>query len=250
MYSVLKNLFKTYESFCYFTGRLILINGIKKIKGLPQGVVLDVGCGNKPYRKYFSGEISNYIGLDLEYHQEMDVVGNAIYLPILNKSVDTVLCFNALNVLRNPFMFFKETNRVLKSKGYLIITTGFMYPIWCEGYDCWRATKFGLKLMAEDNGFVIDKIVPLGEGFWTTTAISFRLYVFTMLAGSIKVFLKSSKSNSIFPVRKIIFTLIVIPFIPFLPVIINLLFIIAWILDKAFPSDKHAVYYLLAAQKE
>ena len=250
MYSAMKSLFRLYKGFCNFTGRLILTNGIKKIKGLPKGVVLDVGCGNKPYRKYFSGDISKYIGLDLANHQEVDVVGDAIYLPILNHTIDTVLCFNALNVFRNPFMFFRETNRVLKPNGYLIIITGFMYPIWCEGYDRWRATKFGLRLMAEDNGFVIDKIVPLGEGFWTTTVVSFRVYVFSMLSGGIKVFLKSPKSNLSFLFRKVISALIVIPFIPFMPVIINLLYIIAWILDKAFPSNQHAVYYLLAARKK
>ena len=250
MYSAIKSLFRLYHGFCNFTGRLILTNGVKRIKGLPQGVVLDIGCGNKPYSKYFSGDISNYIGLDLGYYQEVDVIGNAIYLPIVSKAIDTVLCFNALNVLKDPFMFFREANRVLRKNGYLIITTGFMYPIWGEEYDRWRTTKFGLRSMAEDNGFAIDNIFPLGEGFWTTTAISFRKYVFSMLSGGIKVFLKNPKNNSSFPVRKIISTLIVIPFIPLLPVIINSLFIIAYILDKAFPSDKHAVFYLLVAQKE
>ena len=69
-----------------------------------KGVVLDVGCGNKPYRNYFSGDISKYIGLNLENHQEVDVVGDAIYLPILDHTIDTVLCFNALNVFRNPIV--------------------------------------------------------------------------------------------------------------------------------------------------
>ncbi|GAB6163791.1 hypothetical protein JCM12298_29510 [Desulfothermus naphthae] len=249
MYSVMKNLFKLYKDFCNFSSRMILTNGIKKIHALPQGVVLDVGCGHKPYKNYFSGNISKYVGLDLDSHQEVDVVGNAIYLPILDNSIDTVLCFNALNVFRNPFMFFREANRVLKSDGYLIITTGFMYPIWCEGYDCWRATKFGLKVMAEDNGFVIDKIVPLGEGFWITSAISFKQYIFSMLSDGIKVFLKPSNENWHIGLKKIISTIVVIPFTPLLPITTNLFVVIALFLDKIFPSDKHAVYYLLIAQK-
>ena len=247
MYLVIKNLFRRYKDFCNFTSRMILANGIKKIRALPQGVILDVGCGNKPYKNYFS--FSKYIGLDVQNHKEVDIVGDAIYLPILDNSIDTVLCFNALNVFKNPFMFFREANRVLKSDGYLIITTGFMYPIWCEGYDCWRATKFGLKVMAEDNGFEIDKIVPLGEGFWTTTAISFKQYIFSMLSDGIKVFFKPSNENWHLVLKKIISTIVVIPFTPLLPIIINLFVVIAWLLDKIFSSDEHAVYYLLIAKK-
>ncbi len=248
MYSTMKSLFRLYQCFCNFTGRLILTNGIKKIKGLPKGVVLDVGCGKKPYRNYFPN-ITSYIGLDIRYYTEVDVIGDAIHLPILSKAIDTVLCFNVLNALKDPFMFFRETNRVLKSNGYLIITTGFMYPIWAEGYDRWRATKFGLRTIAEDNGFVVDNIVPLGEGFWTTTSISFRQYVFYLLSDGIKVFSKLSNERWHIRLRKIISTITVIPFTPLLPIIINLFFVIAWILDNIFPSDKHVVYYLLILQK-
>lgn len=111
----IKSLFRWYKSICYFTGRENLINGIKQFKELPEGVVLDIGCGNKPYRRYFSGNIKNYIGLDLAYSQEVDIIADAIYLPILSQTFDTVLCFNALNVFKNPFTFFREANRVLTS---------------------------------------------------------------------------------------------------------------------------------------
>jgi len=101
-----------------------------------------------------------------------------------------------------------------------------MYPIWAEGYDRWRATKYGLRTMAEDNGFVVSKIIPLGQGFWITTSISFTRYVFFMLSGGIKVFSKLSNESWHIRLRKIISTIVVISFTPLLPIITNLFFVI------------------------
>lgn len=245
----IRSLFRRYKGLCYITGRLILINGIKQFKELPKGDVLDIGCGNKPYRKYFSGNIRKYVGLDLAYSQEVDIIGDAVYLPVLNQAIDTVLCFNALNVFKNPFTFFREANRVLRSDGNLIITTGFMYPIWSE-YDRWRTTRLGLRTLAEDSGFVVDNIVPLGEGFWTTTVIFFRQYIFYMLENGIKEFSKRSNENWLIRLRGIISTVIVLPFTPLLPIIINLSFIVARILDSIFPDYRYSIYYLLIARKK
>ena len=244
----IRSLFQGYKSLCYITGRLTLINGIKKFKRLPSGDVLDIGCGKKPYKSYFTGNIRKYIGMDLAYSQEVDIIGDAVYLPLLNQSFDTLLCFNALNVFRNPFTFFREANRVLKSNGYLIVTTGFMYPIWSE-FDRWRTTKLGLRTLAEDNGFAVDNIVALGEGFWTTSVIFFRQHIFYMLENGIKVMLKRSAENLLERLKGFISAVIVLPFTPLLPIIINILFIIARILDNIFPDYRYCIYYLLIARK-
>ena len=255
----MKSLFRHYWNMCNYMGKLILINGVKRIKNLPQGILLDVGCGEMPYKKYFSRNITNYIGLDryiIDPHskefcgKEVDVVADAICLPIQCRSIDTILCFNSLNVFRNPFMFFQEANRVLNAQGLLIITTGFMYQIWSDIYDRWRVTNYGLRLMAEDNGFVVNKILPLGEGFWTTTVISLREYMLLMLSDGIKLFLKGSNESYYIRFKKIISTMVVVFFTPILPILINLLFIISWILDELLPSNKHTVYYLLIARKK
>jgi|GEM_PF-2008935 len=46
-----------------------------------RGRLLDIGCGKKPYRRYFS-QVDEYIGVDIK--GEVDIIANAKSLPVEN----------------------------------------------------------------------------------------------------------------------------------------------------------------------
>src|SRR5687767_9972430 len=58
------------------------------------GIMLDVGCGTRRYEPIFRGSVDEYIGLDwpeIEDRAYPDVVGDAMRIPFMTRSIDTVL---------------------------------------------------------------------------------------------------------------------------------------------------------------
>ncbi len=85
-------------------------------KDLP--IVLDVGCGNKPYQDWFGD--SMYVGLNYSIaNAEPDVVGDAMQLPFANESFDLVFATQVLEHLSEPSMFLEESFRVLRPGGII-----------------------------------------------------------------------------------------------------------------------------------
>lgn len=64
------------------------------------GIVLDIGCGKKPFLDVFEGCVHRYIGLDIpskidrpdanERAARTDLYGDGLSLPLKDASVDTV----------------------------------------------------------------------------------------------------------------------------------------------------------------
>ena len=53
------------------------------------GKLLDIGCGDKPYRGLFSSRVSQFIGLDTnKIPTKADVYGSVINIPFKEKSVE------------------------------------------------------------------------------------------------------------------------------------------------------------------
>lgn len=80
-----------------FLVRKRLDDGIASHAKLAHGVLLDVGCGAKPFAEIFAPHVEKYIGL--EYSPESgyrgnkaDFCGDAAFSPFADESVDTILC--------------------------------------------------------------------------------------------------------------------------------------------------------------
>ena len=58
-----------------------------------KGRVVDIGCGNKPYKKVFEGRITEYIGCDIVQSDQnkVDVICEATNIPLPDQSFDTVI---------------------------------------------------------------------------------------------------------------------------------------------------------------
>lgn len=145
----------------HFIARYCLYKKIKKHSPLLKGMLLDIGCGRKPYKKILT-RVEKYIGIEVpdsySKNEEIDIYANALELPFKDNVFDCILSTQVLEHIPKPDVFLKEAYRVLKSGGILLLTTSLTWPLHEEPYDYFRYTKYGLKKLAGRNGFEIIRI--------------------------------------------------------------------------------------------
>ena len=84
-----------------------------------QQKVLDIGCGNKPYAKYFKCQ---YIGLDPVKETKADIIAPAWAIPFSDNKFDGVILNQSLEHIEKTSETILEIKRVLKPEGLGIIT--------------------------------------------------------------------------------------------------------------------------------
>ena len=154
------------EQFFRFEGKLAtipIVAFIDRNSNRCHGKLVDIGCGSKPYIKYFK-YIDEYIGVDL-ISNEADIVANAKSLPIESNSVDVVLCSQVIEHDAEPVKIIAEIRRILKKDGVLILSAPQMGRLHGEPNDYYRFTKWGLNYLLEKNGMKIEVIEPHGGIF-------------------------------------------------------------------------------------
>lgn len=122
------------------------------------GKVLDIGCGQKPYRNLCS--CTEYIGLEIDTPQnrqnkKADFFYNGVTMPFSDNYFDSIISNQVFEHVFNPNEFLRETNRVLKMDGVFLITVPFVWDEHEQPYDYARYSSFGLKHILNDNGFEI-----------------------------------------------------------------------------------------------
>lgn len=138
---------------------------IRRALGRAGGAILDVGCGHQPYRQWL-GPHRLYVGADLDWRgNRPQVASTALSLPFADDSADTVLCFEVLEHVPQPFAAVAELARVLRPGGVLLLTTPQSWRLHEAPHDYFRYTRFGLQRLAEDAGLAVEEIRPIG-GVW------------------------------------------------------------------------------------
>ena len=136
-----------------------------------RGRLLDVGCGEKPYRAIFAPFVAEHIGLDhvdtLHDHAAIDLYGHADAIPAEALSFDTVLCTAVLEHVEEPARAAAEMHRVLRPRGVVILTAPLFWHIHEAPRDFYRYTEYGLRYLLTKAGFEIQEMVPL-SGFVVT----------------------------------------------------------------------------------
>lgn len=117
------------------------------------GRVLDVGCGHRPYERFF--EHTSYIGVDRERlgRSGAHVAADGGALPFAANSFDTVVCTEVIEHVADPWRLMEEVARVLVSGGHLILSAPFVHPLHEEPYDFFRFTHFGVQYLLKGAGF-------------------------------------------------------------------------------------------------
>ena len=153
-----------------------VIAALRRARPHAHGVLLDVGCGDKPFARWFDGRVTAYLGTDLPASAYLgagrpEVFARAEALPIRSGSIDTVLGLSMLDHLPEPSRLLDEAHRVLRPGGVLILEFPQMVPLHDEPYDYFRYTRCGAAWLLEHAGFEPVDFIPMG-GLMTRVGLS------------------------------------------------------------------------------
>lgn len=167
-----------------------ILKSIKYIIKLKEGElkgksVLDIGCGNQPYKSLFDKAGADYKGIDFKDYSlnnsfkllkpscyfSNDYRNNLKLSIFKNKSFDWITSFQVLEHHEKPEIFFSEASRLLKKEGYLLITFPFIWSLHEEPFDYQRLTHHKIEKLAKENNFKIVKIIKRGGTFSTISQI-------------------------------------------------------------------------------
>lgn len=141
--------------------------------GVDHPMVLDIGCGHKPYHDLFV--TARHWGMDHGLiDASPDFVGDALYLPIRDQSVDIVFATQVIEHVTDPHKMVRECKRVLRPNGCLILSGPFFWPLHEEPHDFFRFTKYGFERLLKDAGLVDWQIIEDG-GDWAQMMLSICL---------------------------------------------------------------------------
>jgi SAM-dependent methyltransferase len=125
----------------------------------PNGILLDLGCGEMPYRPVFAPRIARYVGADLPRNPLADVhidASGRVAMP--DQSVDIVLSSQVLEHVPSPHDYLREAHRLLKPGGALLLSTHGYWMYHPDPTDYWRWTRDGLAREIEAAGFKVQSI--------------------------------------------------------------------------------------------
>ncbi|WP_197901560.1 class I SAM-dependent methyltransferase [Rhodocytophaga rosea] len=133
------------------------------------GTLLDIGCGQMPYRSLImdQGKVTKYIGLDLEannlYNSSVaDLLWDGNKIPLPDASIDCAMATEVFEHCPDLHIVLEEINRVLKPGGILFFTVPFLWPLHDVPYDEYRYTPFALNRCLQNAKFRNIQLKALG----------------------------------------------------------------------------------------
>jgi len=88
----------------------------------PEGICLEIGGGTGNFKEFYP----NTICTDIVNLPWLDLITTAEKLPFKKHSFDNIILFDVLHHIENPYYFFSEALRVLKTNGRLIMMEPFI----------------------------------------------------------------------------------------------------------------------------
>jgi SAM-dependent methyltransferase len=140
----------------WYANGLLMRNVDQLGRALGGNLVIDVGCGEQPYRPSLQG-FKRYVGFDsvdaVDRGESADVLGDALVLPFRDGCADAILCTEVIEHVKDPAGMLAEFARVLAPDGSVLLTSPFTWHLHDEPHDYWRFTEYGLRLIFERAGF-------------------------------------------------------------------------------------------------
>jgi ubiquinone/menaquinone biosynthesis C-methylase UbiE len=140
-----------------FFGRMVLdlqvltvYRDLKRELPFMSGKILDVGCGDSPYRHLLVPNITQYVGMDIvsaknfDYNDDNVVHFNGEDIPFDDETFDAFICTEVLEHVNNFTHLISEMYRVLKQGGRGIITVPWSARYHYIPYDFFRFTPSSL----------------------------------------------------------------------------------------------------------
>lgn len=208
-----------------------LNDNVRSRVGRLSGLVLDLGCGTRPFEPDIMQRATRYVGIDWSntlHGNHADIVADLNKpLPVKDESVDHVVSFEVMEHLAEPAVMLGEAFRVLRKGGELTISVPFQWWVHESPWDYYRYTCHGLQYLLEKAGFT-DVVVTPTTGFWSMWVLKLN-YQTTRLIQGPKVLQ--------FLVRSVL--------IPFWWINQHL----AWLMDCRWPDPRETAGYFVVARK-
>jgi SAM-dependent methyltransferase len=161
----------------HYLERISILNALRKVQHqVKPGLILDVGCGMKPYKSLLKTPDSLYYGTDYPITMEgsygestrADFFSDSTLLPFKKNNFDTVISTQMLEHVSDPKKVIQEIARILKPEGILILSAPMTWPLHEEPYDFFRYTIHGLRHLLQNEKFEILNEIPRGNNLSTT----------------------------------------------------------------------------------
>lgn len=112
-------------------------------------VILDIGNQGKTIP---GGQERQIVTLDITDRTNPDVTGDITKHNdnLQSNYYDAIMCTEVLEHVVEPFAAIRELRRIVKTGGYILITTPLNARIHGPIPDCWRFTEFGLRVLLRD----------------------------------------------------------------------------------------------------
>lgn len=149
---------------------------LREIAAEARGVTLDIGCDQRPIEGFLPDGVL-YFGLDYPMSGGMprggrpDILADAHRLPVASESIDTVTLVNVPEHLERPVVVLGEARRVLRPGGRVILQVPFLYPVHEAPRDFQRWTSYGLRALAKEVGFQVERMEPNTSPTYTGAAL-------------------------------------------------------------------------------
>lgn len=143
----------------------LIERSIAVLAGELNGDLLDVGCGQQPYRAYFT-KVRTHKACDFDADRgNVDFACPADRIPMADGSLDSILCTEVLEHVPDPIAVWNEFHRLLRPGGKVLLTTPMYWPPHELPYDFYRYPEHGLRRLIAESGFDLTAILPRG-GPW------------------------------------------------------------------------------------
>jgi SAM-dependent methyltransferase len=150
------------------------------------GVVIDLGCGTRPFEADILRHAARYLGVDWGstlHGNRADVVADLnAPLPLDDSCADHVVSFEVLEHLAEPRTMLGEAFRILRKRGQLTLSVPFQWWVHEQPWDYYRYTRYGLEYMLQRAGFVDIAVTPT-TGFWSMWILKLNYQTIRLIRG-------------------------------------------------------------------
>lgn len=132
---------------------------------VPKGLLLDLGCGRRPYEKLCKESKRPSIAVDIHSSSLANIIADACNLPFEHGAFECILCSEVIEHIDDYDKAIGEMSRLLKPGGILLITWPFIYGMHDFPADHNRFSEFAMEKNLKRHGFAIIQIRRRGDFF-------------------------------------------------------------------------------------